>query len=100
MAPIPKTLKARKKLSEVNPDNKTGCGANPSNIVDKMMKTAGAYSGTKRKTHITSAAEKTTTKLVHAQFNEENVDVDYYMTAFEKWNKARQQINEELNRIV
>src|SRR6056300_351659 len=35
-----------------------------------------------------------------AQFNEENVDIDYYMTAFDKWNKARQQINEELNRIV
>jgi len=35
-----------------------------------------------------------------AQFNAENVDVDYYLTAFEKWNKARQQINEELNRIV
>ena len=35
-----------------------------------------------------------------AQFNAENVDVDYYMTAFDKWNKVRQQINEELNRIV
>ena len=35
-----------------------------------------------------------------AQFNAENVDIDYYMTAFDKWNKVRQQINEELNRIV
>ena len=70
--PMPKTLKARKKLSDVNPDSNTGCGAKPSNMVDKMMKTAGAYSGTKRNTHITNAAEKTTTKLVHAQFNEEN----------------------------
>jgi DNA primase len=35
-----------------------------------------------------------------AQFNAENVDIDYYMTSFDKWNKVRQQINEELNRIV
>ena len=34
------------------------------------------------------------------QLNEKNVDIDFYMTAFDKWNKARQQINEELNRIV
>ena len=30
----------------------------------------------------------------------ENADYDYYMVQFQKWNSARQMINEKLNRVV
>ena len=39
-------------------------------------------------------------KALKDTFNEENVDIDYYMTEFDKWNQLRQRVNDSLNRII
>jgi len=39
-------------------------------------------------------------KALKDTFNEENVDIDYYMTEFDKWNQLRQRFNDSLNRII
>ena len=39
-------------------------------------------------------------KALKDTFSEENVDIDYYMTEFDKWNQLRQRVNDSLNRII
>ena len=39
-------------------------------------------------------------KALKDTFNEENVDIDYYMTEFDKWNQLRQRVNDSLNRVI